>query len=53
MRELLNRHGLGMVWTVVCVKSVGRSLPQQRVRISGAYRLSEPGTVGFMRAEEV
>ena len=51
-RELMERHGLGIVWTVVCLKSIrlldpapGRPL----LRISGAYSLSETGPVGFMR----
>ena len=54
VRELLNRHSLGMVWTVVCQKSIGFLNPAPGypfLRISGAYRLSEAGPVGFMRPE--
>ena len=54
VRELMNRHGLGMVWTVVCLKSVRLLDPAPGyplLRISGAYRLSETGPVGFMRPE--
>ena len=54
LRELMKRHKLGMVWTVVCVKSVKISYltPEYPLlRISGAYRLSEAGPVGFMRPE--
>ena len=54
VRELMNRHGLGMVWTVVGLKSVRLLDPAPgypRLRLSGAYRLSETGLVGFMRSE--
>ena len=56
VRELMNRQGLGMVWTVVCVKSVRLLDPAPGyplLRISGAYRLSETGPVGFMRHEVI
>ena len=56
MRELMNRHDLGMVWTIVCVKSVRFLDPAPGYplfRISGAYRLSETGPVGFMRPEVI
>ena len=56
MRELMNRHGLGVVWTVMCLKSVRLLDPAPGyplLRISGAYRLSETGLVGFMRSRLV
>ena len=56
LRELVNRQGLDLVWTVVCVKSVRLLDPAPGyplVRISGAYRLSEKGPVGFMRPEVI
>ena len=52
VRELMKRHKLEIVWTVVCVKSVKLLDPAPGyplLRISGAYRLSEAGPVGFMR----
>ena len=54
VRELMSRHGLELVWTVACQKSVRLSdiAPGYALlRLSGAYRLSETGTVGFMRSE--
>ena len=54
VRELADRHGIGVVWTVVCLKSVRLLDPAPGyplLRISGAYRLSETGPVGFMRPE--
>ena len=54
VRELINRHGFGIVWAVVCLKSVRSrdSAPgYPLLRMSGAYRLSETGPVGFMRPE--
>ena len=54
MKKLMVRHGLGMVWTIVCLKSVKLLDPAPgypHLRISGAYRLSETGPIGFMRAE--
>ena len=56
VRELTDRHGIGIVWTVVCVKSVRLVDPAPGyplLRISGAYRLSETGPVGFMRPEVI
>ena len=54
VRELMHKWGVGIVWTVVCRKSV-RLLDPARgyplLRLSGAYRLSEEGLVGFMRPE--
>ncbi len=53
-KQLMERHDLGMVWTVVCLKSVRLLDPAPGyplLRISGAYRLSEKGPVGFMRPE--
>ena len=52
VRELMDQHGVGIVWTVVCLKSVKLADPAPGyplLRISGAYRLSETGPVGFMR----
>ena len=52
VRELMDQHGVGIVWTVVCLKSVKLLDPAPGyplLRISGAYRLSETGPVGFMR----
>ena len=54
LKELMSRHGIGIVWTVVCLKSVKLFDPAPGyplLRISGAYRLSENGLVGFMRPE--
>ena len=54
VRELMDQHGVGIVWTVVCLKSVKLLDPAQGyplLRISGAYRLSETGPLGFMRPE--
>ena len=54
VKELMFRHGLGLVWTVVCLKSVKLLDPAPGyplLRISGPYRLSENGLVGFMRPE--
>ena len=54
VKELMFRHGLGLVWTVVCLKSVKLLDPAPGyplLRISGAYRLSENGLVGFMQPE--
>ena len=54
VREFLNRQGLAMVWTVAYLKSVRFLDPAPGfplLRISGAYRLSETGPVGFMRPE--
>ena len=54
LKELMFRHGIGMVWTVVCLKSVKLLDPAPGyplLRFSGAYRLSENGLVGFMRPE--
>ena len=56
VRELADRHGIGVVWTVVCLKSVMLLDPAPGyplLRISGAYRLSETGPVGFMRPEVI
>ena len=56
MKELMDRHGIGIVWTVVCLKSVRLLDPAPGfplLRVSGAYRLSETGLVGFMRPELV
>ena len=52
LEELMFRHEMGMVWTVVCLKSVTLLDPAPGyplLRISGAYRLSEKGLVGFMQ----
>ena len=52
-RELLQRHGLAMVWIVGCEKSVWLSRPQPvfpPIRASGAFRLSEAGPAGSIRA---
>ena len=52
VRELMDQHGVGIVWTVVCLKSVKLLDPAPGyplLRLSGAYRLSETGPVGFMR----
>ena len=54
--ELMDRHGLGLVWIVVCLKSVRLLDPAPGyplLRISGAYRLSGTGPVGFMRPEVI
>ena len=54
VRELVDRHGISIVWTVVCVKSVrlqDLAPGYPLLRISGAYRLTETGPVGFMRPE--
>ena len=56
VRDLIYRHNLGIVWTVVCVKSVRFLDPAPGfplLRLSGAYRLSEDGLVGFMRPEVI
>ena len=52
----MNLHGIGIVWTVVCLKSVRLLDPAPGyplLRISGAYRLSETGPVGFTRPEVI
>ena len=54
VRELMSQQGVGVVWTVVCLKSVRLLDPAPGyllLRLSGAYRLSEMGPVGFMRPE--
>ena len=51
LRELLSKHDLGLVWTVTCIKTLrlSRGTPgNPRLQLSGAYRLSESGPVGFM-----
>ena len=55
VRELMNRHSLGIVWTVVCLKSVRLLDPAPGyplLRLSGAYRLSATKPTGFMRSRE-
>ena len=56
VRDQMNLHGIGIVWTVVCLKSVRLLDPAPGyplLRISGAYRLSETGPVGFTRPEVI
>ena len=51
-RELLQRHGLAMVWIVGCEKSVWLSRPQPvfpPTRASGTFTLSETGPAGSIR----
>ena len=53
-RELADRHGVGIVWTVLCVKSVRLLDPAPSyplLRISRGYRLSETEPVGFLQPE--
>ena len=55
-RQLTEGSGLGVVWTVVCVKSVRLLDPAPGyplLRLSGAYRLTEEGVEGGMRGEEI
>ena len=55
-RQLVERSGLAMVWTVVCVKSVRLLDPAPGypvLRLSGAYRLTAQGVEGDMRGEEI
>ena len=56
LRELLDRNELEIVWIVVCLKSVRFLDPAPGyplLRLSGVYRLSDTGPVGFMRSVEM